>query len=88
MGHEMPRQPQLHGAIQVVGHAAQQRLFALLPIAARGDGPATPALDDRHARLSGKGLARIREDTAYQWPPRSFGGASRAGPWNVSSPSS
>jgi hypothetical protein len=46
---------------------------------------------DRRAQLcpelSGKGLARIRSDLASLLPPLSSGGASRAKPWNVSSPS-
>jgi hypothetical protein len=35
----MHRHPQFDGPIAVVGDAAQQGLFDLLPIAARGDGP-------------------------------------------------
>ena len=48
----MPRQPESNGPIQVVGHAALEGLLDLLPVAARHDCPATPALDDREHRLS------------------------------------
>jgi hypothetical protein len=78
----MYRQPQLNGPIQVVGHATQQSLFDLLPIAARGDCPAKPALDDRDERLDfpplaiglpGKGqleLAAVGTPRqAMGWPP-------------------
>src|SRR5512132_3174625 len=79
----MPRQPPLHSAIQVVGHAAQQGLFDLLPGATRRDRPAQPALADRDARLdlpplaiglTGKGpwpLAASRaRGHAPRWPSR------------------
>jgi hypothetical protein len=53
----MYRHPQLNGPIQVVGDAAQQGLRGLLPIAARRDHPAKPALDDRDERLDSPPLA-------------------------------
>ena len=83
MGHEMHRQPQLNGPIQVVGHAAQQGLFDLLPVVTRRDGPAKPALDDRDERLdfpplaiglAGKSQLELAAvgmpRQATGWPPR------------------
>jgi hypothetical protein len=86
----MPRQPQLNGPIQVVGHAAQQGLLDLLPVAPRCDRPAKPALNHRDECLdfpplaiclAGKSqlqLASIGVSRhATRWPPRDRGNNAR-----------
>jgi hypothetical protein len=87
----MPRQPQLHGPLQVGGHAAQQGLLALLPRTARRDHPATPAFDDRPDCLGlaplalgcpGKGPLALAAGgmarQAMRWPSRDGGQATLA----------
>ena len=76
----MPRQPQLHGAIQVVGHAAQQGLLHLLPIAACRNGPPKPALDDGHERFDFPPLALGLPGTG-QLPLAAIGASGHALRW-------
>ena len=87
-GPSMSRQPQLNGPIQVGGHATQQRLCAWWPIAARGDCPAKPALDDRDARRAFPPLARGLAGTgqvalAAVGTPRQAAGWPPCDGWNV-----
>ena len=76
----MPRQPPWHRALPVVGHAAQQDLCDLWPIAARGDGPSKPALDACDTRRDCPPLARGLPGHG-QWPLAARGASRQAPGW-------